>query len=101
MDFRTVPIGDIKLLQPVVDTEVIELPVYDESSILKGLKATNPFKVLLERMTVKVIRTVQNARILSSNLNTEPFTVVTYHSINPDDSLLVSPQYLSSDDFLR
>ncbi|KAK7466062.1 hypothetical protein VKT23_004786 [Stygiomarasmius scandens] len=84
-DFRTVPLGDIKLLQPVVHSQKIDIPIYDGSSILQRLKPTNPFRLLLERKTVQVVRTVYTARLLTATgLNSETFTVITYGSIGRD-----------------
>ncbi|THU78581.1 hypothetical protein K435DRAFT_887286 [Dendrothele bispora CBS 962.96] len=82
-DFQTVPIGEIKLEQPV-DEEEIEIPVYDGSSILPRLKPTNPFKRWLERQTVKVVRTTHPACLFGQG--SEAFTAVTYRSVGPDST---------------
>uniref|UniRef100_A0A0W0FVH7 Protein kinase domain-containing protein n=2 Tax=Moniliophthora roreri TaxID=221103 RepID=A0A0W0FVH7_MONRR len=84
IDFRKVPIGDIKLLHPVVDREELKIPAYGGLPALRRLKANNPFKLRLEGKTVKVIRTIQTACILSPTLASEKFTVVTYRSTDAD-----------------
>ena len=92
-------VGDIILSQPVTDAHELELPLQNVSPALQRLKASNPFKMRLEQKTVKVIRTVQTARIIGQGLDSERFTMVSYRSLNPEstDDFLVCPRlYLSS-----
>ncbi|KAK7033637.1 hypothetical protein VNI00_012637 [Paramarasmius palmivorus] len=96
MDYKTVSVGDIILSQPVTDAHELELPLCNVSPALQRLKASNPFKMRLEQKTVKVIRTVQTARIVGQGLDSERFTMVSYRSLNPgsmDDFLVWKRDY--------